>query len=683
MRALLKKELHGLLPETVISGFLGGAGLIAVGRFAVDWGPPGHDVGDGITIYAMTMLLTGAALGFWQLYTERKEGTDAYLIHRATGAAGAFQAKLLAGWISLSLLVVMVLAIHALWFALFSPAGPLARWERAWQHLALSTLIFSGYGLGLWTSALPRAESTRFLMLLLACSSSLALSSLVSLRWNGGPSAPVLRFALVQIALAAAFTWQARRTYLSGVEPERPLGGRLALWNVPLALVGLALPFALLQSSLQKGLRGRILSNREHIVQAPDGELFLAGRFGRFASGFVRFDQSGLPVSEELLRYTGWGRGGGEDYWTVFHPDQTPLAWSTSSPPPLRRLFVGKPFELSSSWLHIRGLGWPNLPWRPTAWLDQASGWVHAAESIAEEPVAMHRLGKGSSSERFSRSTMAVFPSEGSGACLVDRSDASAWRLEGQGAGTRMVPAPLPEGERLIDVERVHSLWRIHVGLYEPFGVSDTLVARGERGHWSWTDTGWVPYEGWPGSVLESQAPAAIELRVRNANGDGLAPRIEVLDARTGDVRFAHDYLPRTGVQKLALLGAQVLAVLRPPLASLPALRQDASAPERMRRPLDKFVLDPALAGGHRAWLAVLGFLLALAMAATASRHLGRSGSDRPLRLLWIALVAVLGLPAFVACCFVEPQRLRQPATRQRQSAAEGARGGLLIASGP
>jgi hypothetical protein len=159
--------------------------------------------------------------------------------------------------------------------------------------------------------------------------------------------------------------------------------------------------------------------------------------------------------------------------------------------------------------------------------------------------------------------------------------------------------------------------------------------------------------------VLESGLHGAIELRLRNADDDALLPRLELRDARDGTLLLSHRYAARSGGQWAALLGTYALTLARPPLFALAALGQPAAAFDRLLPgPLDRFVLDPALAGGRRPWLAALAFLLALLMARWAWAHIGPAPADRPRRVLWALLTALLGWPAFLALVLVEPRRV-------------------------
>jgi len=670
MKTLLRKELRDTLRDCALAGLLGAGGLIALGRFVLDYGPPEREFDEAGKLWALFCLATGAILGFFQLRQERARGTEAYLHHRATGPGGAFAAKVVAGLLGLALILLLELGLHAAWFALVSDAAPLARWERLLDHLAVASLLPSSYGLGLWASALRRSEGTRILILVVGALSLYLLSVLASLHWDGAPQPPVLRFVIVQLLLAGVLGGLAARLQCAGGEPERPVRSRLALALVAPAVVLLGLPLALMPSALQSALCDMRLDLPHIVHDRESGELLLAAPTPR---GFLPAGADGQPLADAapLEGYTGWGYKPEHRYLTLYEPEHTPLGWSGSEPPPLRREFAGRAFDFDGSWLWLRDIGrGPRA-----AWIDNADGQVLALVEGPERATGMRRLGR-PDGRPFSADTVPVWvtgdaPPGGADACLVDRSDATAWQLVDGPAGPELRAAPLPGGERLRDVERVHSEWRVIGGLLEPYGYSDVLVVRGEAGHWAWTGSEWTSWQREPGSVLESELPGAIRWRLRAVDGDALLPHIEVRDARDGTVRFEHDYTARSGEQWGILLATQAPTLVRPPLLALIALGQPAGAFDRtLPGPFDRLVLDPALAGGNRWWLAAGSLLGALGMANVAWRHLGPAPGDRSRRRVWTVLVAALGWPALLALVLVEPKRVprRVPAPASERS---------------
>ncbi len=658
MRALFAKEWAELRAQSLVAGILGGIGLCVVGRYVLDYGPPERGLAGGAPLWALIALTTGAAMGYWQWLQERMRGTDVYLCHRASGPGGAHRAKVVVGLLGLGVILALGLGLHAAWFAAFSEAAPLARWERVFDHLALATLLVSGHGLGLLASVLPRKESTRFAVLLLGAGTLYLVAATTSLRWDREPEAPLLRFALTQLALGALFALFAGRIVRAAGEPERPLRGGAALALAPLAVLLLAAPFAILPTRLQRGLHERLLEHKEHLVRLPDGRIAAAAPTGDPGSSFALLGTDAAAEPEVLEGYGDSPFDPDARVWSVYDPDQTPLAWATPTPPPIERRFTGRPFELDGPFVWMRDVGQGDR----AAWYEPARGRVLAIESGHDGPKALARLGKGPSGARFSPDTVVVFAHAREGpreAVLVDRADGSAWRLADGDTGPTLVPAPLPEGDELVDVERVYGLWRVRAGLLEPYGVSDVLLARGRNARWAWSGSAWKRYEPEPGDVLASEADAAVVVRVQREGDDVLWPSIAVTDARTGEVRLVHTWSAR-GARDRWLAGAiQAVAVLRPPLASAAAFLAPASRWEGPSGPLDRWYLDPALLGGRRPWLVALGLLLAALLAASAARYVGRAPADQARRRLWVALVLAIGWPALFALALIEPRRAR------------------------
>ncbi len=669
MNALFRKECRGMLNENVVAGVLGGIGLAAMGRYVLDYGPPTRDLDEGGAIWVLFCMAAGTTMGFWQLREERTKHTEAYLHHRATGPTGAFVAKVVAGLLGLALILGLELFLHGSWFFLFSEVAPLARPERVLDHLALASVLVSSYGLGLWTSSMPRTEATRLMMLFVGAVTLYLVSALLSLRWGGVTEAPVARYVLGHLAIGAVLGVLAWRLQVAGGEPERPL--RTSRW-LPIAVVVPALfffgfPLATMPTGLQRGLRDVVLEDQPTIVLDKEtGELM---RVVRGVGGWFRADADGAPLPDEPVPdYDGWAYKPEHPYLTVFDPDSTPLGWGGETPPPIRRAYVGDAFSFDGPYIHVRA----SARGPEAAWYDRARRNVLALSLGPDGEPRQARLERPGG---FSSETRPLFDGDG-GACLVDRADATAWRLDGE----TLVPAPLPEG-RLLDVERVHGRWRVAVGLLEPYGYSDSLVARGTTGLWTWTPDGWVPWESDPGDVVESDLPGAWDMRLRAVDDDALLPRLEVLDAETGEVILAHDYTPRTAGEWAAYAGTLAHNVVRPPLASLVALTESPAAFDRtLRHPADRLVLDPALAGGNRPWLALASWVVALLLARSVWVHLGASPEDRSRRVIWTALVALLGIPAMVALAFVEPTR--PPATSREASETPDAAHRPVIMSG-
>jgi hypothetical protein len=552
------------------------------------------------------------------------EGTETWLHLRATGADGAFRAKVLAGWASMAILVLGTLALHALWTRLASPWGAAADWSLLGGHLALGGLALSGHALGAWAAHLPRAErSVRVGAALLGAASLYTLAAQTSLRWDRGPEPPIARFVLVQLVLAGALLLLAWGLARARLEPGRAPGARHSRRNALLAVLLLGLPVALTPTSLQDAL----------------------ARLAQRGAPRIAFGEDGRPVVQD-----GGGLPGDD---VIFDARSTPLSWADAGPPPLERRFVGQPFDFRPATLMLLG----GDVQQPLGWYDQVSRRFRTYVWHGGRATELRTLGLADGAP-LPAGALPVFGWDAASVAFVDAASGGAWQLHRTPDGTpRLDEAPLPGGERLVGLERVHWLRFARAGLYEPYGVSDQLLARGETGLWTWTDGGWAPWTPEDDDVLESRFDEAVLVRLQRA-GDGLRPRVAVRDERSGELLLE---APAASPGETRVLLAQGLSLARPPLlAVLAALRPDAVRDETDTA-LDAYTRDVALAGGARPWL--LGGALAVAalLALSVRRHLGREPGERGLRAAWTLAVLLLGVPAAIAAGLVEPPR---PASR-------------------
>lgn len=618
--ALLRKELFPLLWETLLSVLIAVVALALAGESVLPWGPPLPGSGEGLPLVALMLLLTGLALGLWPFEAERSTGTQAWLQQRPTGARGAFHARVAAAWISLATLWLGTLALHLAWTRFASPWGAAPDLSRLPSYLSLGVLAFCGHALGAWAAHLPRAErSARLGAALLGACSLYALGAQLSLRWDGDPAAPLARFVLVLLGVGVVLLAGAARLARARLEPERAPG---AAHSLRLALPGvlvLGLGVAMTPSSLQAVLERGALRAAPRVVFDAEGRPALAS-------------SAGLP-GDDLL----------------FDARATPLAWAGAAPPPLVRRFAGRPFELRPATLTLLG---GDLH-RPLGWYDEAARLFLVYDVQGERLVGPRTLGL--DGQPLPAGALPVWGDDAPSVAFVDPAAGRAWKLHRGPQGVRLDEAPLPDGRRLLGVERVHWLRRARAGLLEPYGVSDHLVARAADGPWSWSADGWVPFVPDDDDVLESALHEAAVVRVARA-GDGLQPRVEVRAADGGELLLAAPAAVHDGT---SLLFAQALSAARPPLLAAWSASRPLSDLDRPHGALDAWTRDPALAGAQRPWLLAASLAVSVLLALAVRRHLGRLPGERGLRTAWTLAVLLLGIPAALAAGFVEPRRPR------------------------
>jgi hypothetical protein len=632
VRALVVKEFRSSWGSIVAAALVAAFLLVALGEGVLSYGLPESGLGGGS--WAFLCLVTGAAVGYRQWHDERAKQTEVYLRHRASGAVGAHRAKVLVGLALLSLLLAIELGLHAAWIAISSDDAHPVRWERVRDHLAVATLLASGYGVGSLTSVLPRHRRLRFGLLLIGSWTviTLALAQMAWVEW----SSPRTAFAMFQLALAAVLIGLSGAVVRSASEPERPMRGRVGVWLAPASLVLFALPFAFGPTWGQAQLLARLSDGRERIVRLADGTIAVVpdGSEGELVpSHRAPWDP---PV----------------EAWTIYQPRRTPMQSFTHSKTPPEIGERRAAFAFDGPFVRLRGFATD----RQMAWFDLTERTVLALHTDAVRRTSVRRLGRGPSWEPFSRETVVLYPQAGSGrdAVLVDRVDASAWRLVDDEGGPRLAPAPLPSGDVLIGVERLHGLGAVRTGRLEPLG--EARVARGACGLWRWDGAAWKPFVATVAEVLEPDVPQAVLHRVERAGADVLWHEVAVVDAQSGERLLVHRYGPRDA--RDARIGAfvQGLSLLRPPIAAVAAWSSPAERWDVADGPLDPLVLDPALVGRQRTWLLLAGIGVAALLAWLATRRLGRA-EDRVLRRVWFALVLVFGVPAFLASVLVEPRR--------------------------
>jgi hypothetical protein len=643
MRALLRRELEGLLRGCLWAGVLGGLGLASSRELILPYGPSVKSELGGGSLFALACLATGAALGLGQWATERSQGTERYLNHRASGPRRAYDAKALAGMLGLSLTLLVALSIHLVSIELFGPYSAGARYELALQYLAIGTLLLSAHAVALWASSWARNTGWRALVALLGVLSLRAWSDAL-IRADRDLDPPTMLFVGLQLAVVIAFHGHGRWLYGSLTEVDRPLPAKLA-WStaaLSLLLVG-NYTYHVLGLSSQR-LRSVVVDSSDELAVGADGEVFPVRQSEGQTYRVVADGLASLPSAAED------GREEEERPATILRGSWPPLSWIQTQGRALRRPVYREPFRIDARWPHVES---PHRG-RSRAWLDLRNGSVWAEVEPHEDRLELRSLGRGT--ERLSRHTLIVFPVSGGSvepapALLYDPADRTAWTLVRTATSAHLEQRSLPDGSPFEGVERVHGESRARFGFYEPYGYSDVLVVRGGGRHWEWDGDRFLPFEPDATEVLESDFAAAQEYTVTVLTPDELAPEIEVRRTADGE-SLLRAVLEPVGVRGRAALAAVLaLTTLRGPLTGAVAYSQDVRD-VRTPGPFGPWFYDPALAGGRRPWLLLVGAVVSLALAFGVRRRCAQ-------RRYWLPIVALGGLPAWIVCLAVEPPRPR------------------------
>ena len=137
------------------------------------------------------------------------------------------------------------------------------------------------------------------------------------------------------------------------------------------------------------------------------------------------------------------------------------------------------------------------------------------------------------------------------------------------------------------------------------------------------------------------------------ASRDSIEHHAEVR-SRDGSVLFEHDYKPRTETERGLELAGCALAALRAPLFEVTGYVADSNL---------SWMFDPFVMGRKRIapllfCFGALAFLLLIAL-----WRMKRVPMQRSTRLLWMTLIALFGVGAFVVFLFLERARAHRPVT--------------------
>lgn len=662
MKTLVAKELRQILPAHALLVV-----LIAVGwRLAVTPEaaivPHASDQGERHFALALGYLLAGLVLGFAQFGLERWNGTEPYLVHRGTGAAGAFAAKLVAGVGALAFLIVappLAFALSHVAAGTWITDAPLAPLLHA---MLASTTALGGFAVGVFGSQLRGDWGRRVLLAVLGAGTVVIVAKVAASPIEGLGQASAARFVLAQAVLAAGVLAAASGMFRAGDDAGRAWPPRTAAAFASAALALFTAPYVLLPASATRALRSAAIGAGPQVVQDPAGELYLAESSGE-REWTIR-DERGKAVPESLARaYDGYGRAG-EPFLSLYRPRSTPLAWLGPQNDAL------EPFR-ARDWVFER----PTrrvLTRAGDGWYDVAGGRIGA--------VVRDAAGRGRWVELEAPPRMGVCYPKGRpfgeryAPLLADAAAGRLWSLEDDpGREPQLVERHLPDGERMQGVVRVHSKARLSVGLHEPVSYSDGLAVVGERRPYLWDGEKLGPLAEVDPTMLGSGAlesdPRVVNWNLVPVDIDGLGYGLEVRDAASGERRLTADYRVR-GTRALLLRAATLVSA---PAAALISWTRPPPEPRKADVSRADPLADPLLAGHAHGGLLLAVLLLGALLALSTWRRLGRSGTPALARALWTAGALAFGFSAwFLARLFAPSQRSTkavprtEPATSSR-----------------
>jgi hypothetical protein len=680
MIALLRKELRQVVPAHALAA-------VAVCLLAL-WGfeprdllLPGWEMDPLYLIWALVAIVEGLLIGFVQHGRERRQGTEPYLVHRATGRLRPFGAKVVAGLAALGLVVAVPPLAYGLWHVVLSPSVENPLTERIGHFVVAGSCCLPAYAIGTLCAQLRKGWGARALFAVLGGCTLLFVTAVAAQPPAGAERTPLVPFAALQALLAAMLLVVAWSLHRAGDDETRPWPGRLAVLAALASLALFWLPWTFGVATLQQRARAQVFDPYPQVVEDEQARLYLVreltpkpdgrGRAPAWVREFEFRDAAGNRVEDErTLEYSGFGFDH-DPFLTLFDPVTTPLAWDH----PWNDVEQGRgrvgPFGFDGRWIHL-GLvaGWP---W--SSWFRPLDGSVHAISPPSPgRGLAPHEiLGKPQGRGAFSRHTVFVFGIRpelghwgGSPTVLVDLEDLGVWEMLAAEERPELRPLTLPGGDTLVGIERLQPLFRMRVGLYEPFGVSDRVLLVGEHGRYLRVDDGqvssWRRADGDEGvafaGIPESEADEVIRWRLEPSRIDGFGFHLEVVDVKTGEVALAHDYRPETTNQRSWAAIAWLSSIARPPVGSLWSYLGASYEPRDVSRMTthDAF-RDPLLLGGANPLLLVSSVAVGLLLAWSAHRRLGRDPRERAVRWTWTVAVFALGLPAWFLCKILEPSR--------------------------
>jgi hypothetical protein len=646
-------------------------------------------------VWAIVAIVEGFLLGLLQHSRERVQGTEAYLVQRASGQLRAFAAKVACGIAALTLAVSLPPLAYFFWHVVVSPTIENPLNERLGHFLVVGACSLPAYALGAFTAQLRKGWWSRLLLGFAGCLSLLFAVAVASQTPAGADRTPIGPYLAVQLVLASVWLAGAYCLFRAG-EDDRPWPRRQALAAAVLFLPLILLPWLMTVATVQTTFRFELLGTYPQIVEDADRALYLVRRVPpsgsehetRAKPRFELFDAQGSPLRDERIQsYRGFGQDF-DPFLTLFDASTTPLRWVHPQEDTTLEPRYRTPFGFDGVWIPLQVAN--TWPWN--RWFRPSDGTVHFLGSDPDETsrteqrtrrVVLTRpdTGKGFSPSTLVHSAWFKRPLSGFGgeSLLIDLQDHTLWHSHGSAAGLYLEPILLPQRDELVGTERLYSFAGLRAGLYDRTGdIGESVLLVGKEGRYLWhasnalepiVDRLQLPSDFGRQVVPESDAGEVIAWRLEPARVDGLGVQLDVLDVESNQVALSHDFRPESTQQKRLAAQAWLTSLLRAPGGSLWTYFAAQHDPRDVNLPLSSYFRDPLLLGGAHTLLLGTSVAVGCLLAALTWRRLGRDPRDRAVRWTWTIAVFAFGVAAWLLCWMLEPSRRRLAARMRRQEA--------------
>lgn len=602
---------------------------------------------DPIVGAVITAAAAGMLFAFVQHHAERWFGTAAVLVHRGTGARGAFLAKSIVGapaaWLVGFAPLLATACVHAL-----GSNGTIVQWMRVAEHAVAACSAFAAYAIVAWVVQLGRGARSLFLVVTAAPCALLTIGELTT-----NVSTSVVGLAVTWLACLVvttlAFGWLGLRRVSDPIDADLPLATRDLAPAVLLAPLLWLVFMGGLVAKLELGTLRAIRLDHPRAVLDARGTVAFAKRS---SDGLWRaVDERGEPDPSRVLTT--------RDELEPDPSDPAPSSLFEIAGYDVSAHLAAKEElarraerELALPWKrwtlfdleYERYVGGGEVgSWARWCWIDLDAG-VLRLIGVRVEP-------------HFGREAIRV-----STAPPFEKSFA---RGDGQRFGEPVLVATV-HGKACIADLSDGTLWaanavadRIDVGALElPATVAGRAWTVG-RGEIVAGDTR-VRFDG---SALVPIVPIVAGYELERLPSDPLTLAARVVRTETRDSVLEASFEPSTARQRGLAFVAQACTLVRPPLAALVSFFGAPWEPAELGEA--SWLRDPLLAGRSRPLLFVFVLAISAACAALALRRQRRLGSAPSVVALATVLAAAFGPLALVWLAHLEPRSTPALAPRE------------------